>query len=348
MKIDEFKEQMYTRSGKERLSSHLESMYGIRVKQLTELDLGVFRVDRHDGLTWIARLFSKAMPVKRVQGDAEILRFLEQQGYPAERCAHPNAVSLHEEQPVLVTNYVHGTKPKGSVKAFYFLGVLLGRLHTLPVTLGSMAREGGAWHHLSLQGGPREEIEAALSLLMGSEQIVPEEQRLLYETLLDELKQSDDFREMPQALIHPDFVPTNMIKVDVGKWAVIDWTGAGRGSRISSLGFLLWAAGLRGDLQCVDAVVAGYRKYINLESEELARLSSAIRTRPVIFDCWALCMGRKGLVDAVQGVSETREITKAISIRAVQALRANMTHESRTHMKGSPCSKENANKLFTY
>lgn len=31
---------------------------------------------------------------------------------------------------------------------------------------------------------------------------------------------------MPQALIQPDFVPANMIKVDVGNWVAVDWTGA--------------------------------------------------------------------------------------------------------------------------
>nr|WP_242975775.1 phosphotransferase [Desulfosporosinus sp. FKB] len=250
-----------------------------------------------------------------------MLRYLEQQNFPAERCAHTEPVFMHEEQPVLITNFVDGTKPKGSAKAFYFAGVLLGRLHTLPLASGDMSRKGGAWHHLSVQGGTREEIEAAQSFVISSEKNVSMEDRSHYETLLNELRQLDDLHDMPQALIHPDFVPSNMIKADVGNWAVIDWSGTGRGPRIFSLGFLLWAAGFRGNLQCVDAVITGYRNYINLEIDELKRLSNAIGFRPLIWDCWAFCMGRKTLVEAAQGVSVTQEITKTITNRSEQAFK---------------------------
>ncbi|MDQ7093535.1 phosphotransferase [Desulfosporosinus sp. PR] len=321
MSINEFRERMYTRWGIESLPSHLESLYGIRIAQATKLDLGIFRIDRHDGPSWLARLFPKAMPLEQIQGDAEILSYLEQHNYPAERCALPDSVFMHEEQPVLITDFVAGTKPKGSAKAFYFAGILLGRLHTLPLASGAMSRKGGAWHHLAVQGGPREEIEAAQSFVLSSEQNVSIEERSHYETLLNELRQLDDLHDMPQALIHPDFVPSNMIKVEVGNWAVIDWSGAGRGPRIFSLGFLLWAAGLRGDLQCVDAVVTGYRKYINLDIDELKRLAKAIGFRPLIWDCWAFSMGRKTLIEAAQGVSLTREITKAITDRSMQAFK---------------------------
>ncbi|WP_407309884.1 phosphotransferase enzyme family protein [Desulfosporosinus sp. SB140] len=319
MSIDEFSKRMNTRLGKESLTSHLESLYGIHVAQLVELDLGVFRADRNDGPSWVARLYSKEMPLERVRGDAEILRFLEQQNYPAERCAHPDAVFMHEEQPVLVTNFVQGTKPKGTAKAFYFAAILLGHLNTLPASSEAMARKGGAWHHLAVQGGPREEIDAALKLLIDSEQSVPKEQRSLFESLLNELKQIDDCCDMPQAFIHPDFVPANMIKIDVGNWAVVDWAGAGQGPRIWSLGFLLWVSGWREDLQYIDAVVAGYRKYINLNSDERTRLFGAILARPIIFDCWSFCMGRKKLLEVVNGLSKTRELAEKITGRAIQA-----------------------------
>src|ERR1035438_8738988 len=75
------------------LPSHLESRYGSRVAQLTELDLGVFRVDRRDGPSWVARVFPAARPLEEVQGDAAILRFAAQHDFPAERCAHPVRIS---------------------------------------------------------------------------------------------------------------------------------------------------------------------------------------------------------------------------------------------------------------
>jgi thiamine kinase-like enzyme len=150
---------------------------------------------------------------------------------------------------------------------------------------------------------------------------ISEEQQSLYETLLTELLQCEDFYDMPQALIHPDFVPENMIKIDVGDWAVVDWAGAGIGPRIWSLGFLLWAAGLRG-LECVDVVATGYRKYISLDQEELLQLSNAIEIRPIIFNCWNFCMGRKELHDVVQEFSEIHNKAKVVALRSIQALKS--------------------------
>lgn len=317
MGIGHFSESMYIRSSQESLQAHLEKVYGIKVKQLIELDLGTFRVDRDDGPSWVARQFPMDRTMESVKGDARILHFLEQNGYPAERVAHQRAVSTLEEMSILVTHFVQGSKPKGSVRAFYFLGVLLGRLHSLPINSDAIVRKGGAWHHLSVDGGPREEIDAALSFYKNSAHKVQEKEQSLYETFLTELLRGEDFHDMPQALIHPDFVPVNMIKVDVGNWVVVDWAGAGIGPRIWSLGFLLWAAGLR-DLQCVDAVVTGYRKYINLEKEELAGLTNAMGVRPVVFNCWNFCMGRKELHTIVQELPEIHDKIKAIARRAVQ------------------------------
>lgn len=165
MSLDEFKRQMYTRSGVERLPMHLEGVYGIRVEKMTELDLGVYRVERSDGPTWVARLFPSARSLEHVQGDAEILQFLANHEFPAERCAHETPVSMHEGQGVLITNYVEGTKPKGTALAYQFLGFQLGKLHSLPFDSEATARIGGAWHHVCAQGGQREELDAIYTLL---------------------------------------------------------------------------------------------------------------------------------------------------------------------------------------
>jgi len=317
MSIDSFKELMYSRSSNELLKTHLEDVYEIKIMRLVKLDLGVFIVDQLDGPSWIARQYSKSKSIESVKGDATVLRFLEQHCFPAERCAHPSPVSTLEGHGVLVTNYVEGLNPKGSPRAYYFLGLLLGRLHSIPIAPDIILPEGGAWHHLSSSGGPKEEITAAQSLLTDSGQSIPTDQRLHYERLVTELKQCSDFHDMPKALIHPDFVPPNMIKIEPGNWTVVDWSGAGLGPRIWSLGFVLWAAGNR-DLQCVDAVITGYRKYINLSTEELEQLSIAIGTRPLIFDCWSFCMDRKSLLEVVQGLSGIHDQANIITERALK------------------------------
>ena len=43
-RIDDYTEQTFHRSGLDSLPAHLEGRYGIEVSELTELDVGVFRV----------------------------------------------------------------------------------------------------------------------------------------------------------------------------------------------------------------------------------------------------------------------------------------------------------------
>jgi hypothetical protein len=72
----------------DRLLVHLRDRYSIDAVAATKLSVHktyVFRIDRNDGSPWIARAFPPARPRTGVEGDAAILRFLEQHGYPAER-----------------------------------------------------------------------------------------------------------------------------------------------------------------------------------------------------------------------------------------------------------------------
>jgi hypothetical protein len=180
------------------LPAHLEARYGIQVARLTELDLGVYRVDRRDGPDWVARVFAADRPLAAAEGDAALLQSLEQQEFPAERCAAQEPVSVHEGQGVLVTRYMPGTRADGSRRTFGRLGGLLGRLHLLPA---DHARDGGGWHHLIHLGSPAAEIAAARSGLEASAADLPADQRPLLTALLAELDRADGCADLPQALI---------------------------------------------------------------------------------------------------------------------------------------------------
>ena len=94
------------------LTAHLESQYGIGVTSVAPIDDDpatrphgswpghypwTLIVKRDDGSAWIARVFSSpADGVGRVEGDAEILRFLAAQEFPAERIAQDDPVSVLE------------------------------------------------------------------------------------------------------------------------------------------------------------------------------------------------------------------------------------------------------------
>ena len=68
MDIDGYIEQTFHRSSGDRLAAHLEGRYGIRVASTTDLDVGVVRVDRHDGPSWVARIFPAARPLAAAPG----------------------------------------------------------------------------------------------------------------------------------------------------------------------------------------------------------------------------------------------------------------------------------------
>ena len=306
------------RSGQDTLPAHLEARYGIQVAQMTELDLGVYRVGRRDGPDWVARVFAADRPVAAAEGDAALLRHLEQEEYPAERCAAQEPVSAHGGQAVLVTRFVEGTQADGSRRTFGRLGSLLGRLHALP---SDHIRDGGGWHHLVHQGTPAAEIAAARSRLDAAAPGLPADQRPLLAALRAELDRADGCADLPQAMIHPDFVPVNAIAAPDGGLVLVDWTGAGRGPRLYPLAFLLWAAGCRGPAR-LDAVVAGYREHVTLTGAEIGRLAGAIWARPLVLACWTVLAGRKGLAETVADLAADRELAERFADQAARAFRA--------------------------
>jgi aminoglycoside phosphotransferase (APT) family kinase protein len=300
------------------IAGHLHERYGVEVTEVDELDAGVHRVTRRDGPVWVAREFPAARPVVDVESEAALLRALQSGGFPAERCAHPEPVSRWGERTVLVTEFVEAAAPLRPGRSAALLGALLGALHDHP---GRGQRPGGAWHHLSFTGGPREEIAAAGELLDDAVGEVPARRLGTFDRLRDAVEQADDCSELPHALVHPDFVLANAIPTPDEKLVIVDWTGAGRGPRLWSLGFLLWAAGARHP-RLIDLVVSRYRRRISLEAEELARLEGAIAGRPLMLDCWSFCHGRLSLDDAAERLDRNRQLAQTIAAHARTAFAA--------------------------
>lgn len=301
------------------LGRHLEERYGIEVAGAVELDAGVFRVDRRDGPAWVARVFPAERALADVEAEAELLRALEERGFPAERCAVGEPVSGWGELTVLVTEFVTPAAPVRPGRTAALLGAMLGGLHS---HAGTRFRPGGAWHHLSFTGGPRAEIAAAEELLDDAGADVPARQLAMFDRLREAVERADNCDDLPHALVHPDFVLANAIPTPDERLVIVDWTGAGRGPRLWSLGFMLWAAGAQHP-RLLELAISRYRKRISLEPEELARLEGAIGGRPLMLDCWSFCHGRRPLAETVERIDETRELANKI---AAQARRAFATH----------------------
>jgi Ser/Thr protein kinase RdoA (MazF antagonist) len=292
------------------LSHHLADRYGIDPGRLTELDVGVFRVDRRDGPSWVARVFADRAAAD-LDADAALLRALEAGGFPAERCAHDEPVSAWAGKSVLVTRLVEGQRSDGRGRTFGFLGALLGRLHAHEAV---HVPPGGAWHHLSQHGGPREEIAAAIELFESAEHLVPPEQHLLYDEIRDALEELDDCNDLPLAFVHPDFVPPNAITTPDDRRVIVDWTGAGRGPRLWSLAFLLWAGGARSP-RLIDIAVPRYARSVRLTANELERLVDVIPGRPLTMDVWSFGHGRLQLRDVASRLRANRRLATEVSDR---------------------------------
>ena len=293
------------------LAAHLADRYGVAVSGVQTLDVGVFDVSRADGSRWVARAYP-SRPAAAMAADAAVLRGLEQAGFPAERCARPDPLSQLGDVTVLVTDFVAPAPPLRPGRMAALLGALLGRLHAAPTDGLS---PGGAWHHLAV-GTPRDEVAAAAELVARAGGRGP---RLA--ALQTAVADTDDGDGLPEAFVHPDFVAANALPTEDERLVVVDWTGAGRGPRLWSLGFSLYAAGAH-SLRLVAPLLTRYRRHVALEAEEHARLAGAIRGRPVMLEAWSYAAGRRSLGAAVSRVERIEATAAAIAQEALQVLDA--------------------------
>lgn len=278
----------------DRLLAHLRDHHGIDAVAATRISQHndhVFRVDRADGAPWIARVFPPARPRAGVEGDAAILRFLERQGYPAERLAADEAVSVFDGSSVLVTRYVDGRLlPSPAVGAegvekLAVLGDLLGRLHALPPD-ATVTRPGGAsGEDPGREGSPRQDLLAALAFLDAVDTKVAAPTRPRFDELRDQVRAADAGEGLPEALVHGNLLhsPDHVVVGPDGPVA-IQWKAAGRGPRLADLAYLLWGTWL--DEDWIGAAVGAYRRHVEPTDDELDRLEAVMHVRPLYLACF--------------------------------------------------------------
>ncbi len=273
----------------EELLAHLRERYDVDAVAATRLSVHktyVFRIDMAGGERWVARAFPPARPRAGVEGDAAILRFLERQGYPAERLAVDDAVSDFGGSAVLVTRFVEGGPLPDGAEKFAMMGDLLGRLHALPSD-PSVDRPGGAsGEDPTHEGAPRQDLMAALAMLDAVATKVPAGERERFERLREAVRSADDGTGLPEALLHGNLLhaPDHATLTDSGPVA-INWKASGRGPRLADLAYLIWGTGSwnprRPDEERIDAAVTAYRRHVDPNNEELDRLAAVMWIRPL-------------------------------------------------------------------
>jgi Ser/Thr protein kinase RdoA (MazF antagonist) len=280
--FDSVLQRMYRREGVDALPSHLEKSHGITATKMTELDIGVFRVDRGDaGSPLVARLFSAARPYAAAEADLAVLRYLAEIGFPAERPFDGGALSSHEGQAVLVTKFVKQVaKAKRPAYPIVTLGAMIGRLHRLAVPTGA-DRPAGALHHFA-EGTMTDELRAVAGWLDSIEDRVPAGGGDAFDTIRTAVSAADGGDGLPEALVHPDPVPKNVIFTADGP-VLVDWTSAGRGPRLASLTLILrsgWAAA---------PFMKGYARVVALTDDERDRLPGLLFSRRLIDLVFRVC-----------------------------------------------------------
>lgn len=275
------------RSGKDRLPDHVSRTYGVKVKAMKQLDHGVFRIDHDKGQPWIVRLFPSDRPLADAEGDAAILRFLEAQGFPAERCVAD--VSVHEEQGVLVTGFIKGIKPPSNATTQGRLGELIGRLHSIKGRPKAVKRSAGALHLFTVDCTVESEIATAKASLEAAAFRGTDK---AWEALRDGLANAPDLSGLPKALMHPDPATVNVISSG-SDLTLIDWAGAGQGPRVLGLGLLLssCASGKTFNAEWADAIMRGYGQHIQLQANELDHLEQAMAHRLLIHEVYSWAVG---------------------------------------------------------
>ncbi|GAB2596466.1 phosphotransferase enzyme family protein [Kribbella endophytica] len=290
------------------LKTHLETRYGIRISSLAPIDddpatrprgswpahyQSTLLVRREDGPPWIARVFSSpADQVARVEGDAEILRFLAANDFPAERIAHDDPVSRFHDSGVIVTRFVNGGRPSDehgrseSADVAQELGDLLGRLHALPAAGGAVARDGGAEEADGgfYTGRPKQDLAAAMSFLVRVEDKVTPEGREKFDWLREQVETADDAEGLPEALTHGNYHLWAAVGIP-GSLTIVGWAGSGRGPRLPALAWLLRTTA-EGNPDNIDAVLRGYRQHVELTDDELHRLPRILNMRAL----WLACL----------------------------------------------------------
>lgn len=328
--------RVFSRRGMDRLGDHLAARYGVKVGALSQLDVGINRVQLDDGRRWVARVLPAGRPLELAHQDAAVLGFLGTVGFPAERLATDNPVSVMEDQAVVVTQYVKPVARQGRREAIRqaggwdYLGEQLGVLHNLAVPEQLSRAPGGAWHHLT-DGSPDDELAAALALVEAAREAAlaasgtspPESfgaaDAKIYALLEERLAGAPQSKDLPHCLVHADYVMANVVAAHEGGLVLVDWTGAGTGPRAWSLAFFLWNAGST-DMTRVDRAMGGYGRQVQLTEEELGLLPTLITLRPLVLEAWSLAMGRKSAAECERALEGMDELASAIAQRALDVV----------------------------
>jgi Ser/Thr protein kinase RdoA (MazF antagonist) len=144
-----------------------------------------------------------------------------------------------------------------------------------------------------------DELRAAAGWLDSIEGQVPPGDGEAWSTLRSSVFDADGGDGLPEAFVHPDPVPKNVIFTAEGP-VLVDWTSAGRGPRLASMTLVLrsgWAA---------MPFMKGYARVASLTEEEHERLAGLLFSRALINAVFRLCRDPKTVLATAKRLGAMR------------------------------------------
>lgn len=202
-------------------------------------DRAIWKVETNEGFV-ILRTFNTDHPKEEVKKDLDILKFLEENDYPAPRLIKTKKgmdfIMTQGNYRVAISSYIEGI-PGNHAKTpatFKIFGAMLAKLHTL----GESTK-----FHLYGHKSRREPSVTIPGLLTEIEVLLATDTVAEWQDILEELKQSlvslPNFSRLPISIIHTDAWEGNLILTPEGEGILIDWYNAGLGIAIADVGYTL-------------------------------------------------------------------------------------------------------------
>lgn len=220
-----------------------------------------------------------------LEGRAATLDWLAAQGYPAPRVVATRTgdlIGVAGAWLTWATSDISGRALSPGGGHCGLLGAALGRLHALGPTPGVGL---ASWH-------PAAAVPAALGRLDAVAQMLPGEWRSLhaqFRTTL--LTVRDAFARLPEAVVHGDARPGNVVVTWAGEAVLTDWENGGLGLPVVDLGYCLLECHLDAGLPAgrpqawhispdpgrIAGVLDGYARWRRLDVAERSVLADGIR-----------------------------------------------------------------------
>jgi Ser/Thr protein kinase RdoA (MazF antagonist) len=253
------------------------------VHQFAVAGRGVYRIEHAASERWLLRAYrQEAQADSWLAERATTLLYLEQVNYPAPRliCTLDcDLMGRYDGWAALMVTFIEGEMAGGSLQDFCDIGAALGRLHRLAPTQGSPASPvpPSRWQ-------PPGKIASWIDQLLAVADYIPPELQRLYDFSLATLRRVLAWPNLPATILHTDCWANNAIRTPDGQLVLVDWDGAGWGSAILDLGYLLVACHaslpewpqIIPSAERIGAVMAGYQQQRAITPVEYDLLNDAV------------------------------------------------------------------------